>query len=133
MRQPDRAEITADFLVQDAGPGAVQRTWPDGADFAGDCPVCGRSEALTGPWRQATEGEVVRLGDEARAGEAAELAGARGQAPGGGSAAASAAGAVRGAAHGGWIRVRPGAAWLSWAAPPDAGGASAAAGLRAVR
>ena len=35
MHQPDHAEITAEFLVQDAGPAVVQRTWPDGADFAG--------------------------------------------------------------------------------------------------
>jgi hypothetical protein len=74
MRQPDHAEITADFLVQDAGPAVVQRTWPDGADFAGDCPVCGRSGALTGRWRQATEQEVARLSDEARAAEATERA-----------------------------------------------------------
>ena len=35
IHQPDHAEITAEFLVQDAGPAVVQRTWPDGADFAG--------------------------------------------------------------------------------------------------
>ena len=35
MHQPDHAEITAEFLVQDAGPAVVQRTWPDRADFAG--------------------------------------------------------------------------------------------------
>jgi hypothetical protein len=35
MHQPDHAEITAEFLVQDAEPTVVQRTWPDGADFAG--------------------------------------------------------------------------------------------------
>ena len=42
----------------------------------GDCPVCGRSGALTGQWRQATEQEVARLGDEAQAAEAAERAAA---------------------------------------------------------
>src|ERR1700728_3998186 len=35
MHHPQQAEITAKFLVQDAGPAVVQRTWPDGADFAG--------------------------------------------------------------------------------------------------
>jgi hypothetical protein len=35
MRCPDHAEITAEFLVQDAGPAVVQRTWPAGTDFAG--------------------------------------------------------------------------------------------------
>jgi energy-coupling factor transporter ATP-binding protein EcfA2 len=35
MHQPSYAEITAEFLVHDAGPAVVQRTWPDGADFAG--------------------------------------------------------------------------------------------------
>jgi hypothetical protein len=34
MHQPEHAEITAEFLVQDAGPAMVQRTWPAGADFA---------------------------------------------------------------------------------------------------
>jgi energy-coupling factor transporter ATP-binding protein EcfA2 len=34
MHKPEHAEITAEFLVQDAGPAVVQRTWPDGADFA---------------------------------------------------------------------------------------------------
>ena len=35
MHQPGHAEITAEFLVQDAGSAVVQRTWPDGADFTG--------------------------------------------------------------------------------------------------
>ena len=35
IHQPDYAEIAAEFLVQDAGRAVVQRTWPDGADFAG--------------------------------------------------------------------------------------------------
>ena len=42
----------------------------------GDCPVCGRPGALTGQWRQATEEEVARLGQEARAAEDAERAAA---------------------------------------------------------
>ena len=42
----------------------------------GDCPVCGRSGALTGQWRQATEQEVARLGREAQAAESAERAAA---------------------------------------------------------
>jgi hypothetical protein len=81
VRQPDHAEITADFMVEDAGAAVVQRTWPDGAYFASDCPVCGRSGALTGQWRRATEQEVARLGKEACATEAAER---RGPKPGAG-------------------------------------------------
>ena len=42
----------------------------------GDCPVCGRPGALTGQWRQATEEEVARLGQEAQAAEDAERAAA---------------------------------------------------------
>jgi energy-coupling factor transporter ATP-binding protein EcfA2 len=34
MHHPEQAEITAEFLVQDAGPAVVQRTWRDSADFA---------------------------------------------------------------------------------------------------
>jgi len=35
MHQPGHTEITAEFLVQDAAPAVVQRTWPGGAGFAG--------------------------------------------------------------------------------------------------
>ncbi len=42
----------------------------------GDCPVCGRSGALTGQWRHATEEEVARLTTEAQAAEDAERAAA---------------------------------------------------------
>ena len=34
MHHPQQAQITAEFLVEGAGPAVVQRTWPDGADFA---------------------------------------------------------------------------------------------------
>lgn len=34
MHQSDKAEITAEFLVEGAGPAVVQRTWPAGAAFA---------------------------------------------------------------------------------------------------
>jgi energy-coupling factor transporter ATP-binding protein EcfA2 len=34
MHHPQQAQITADFLVEGAGAAVVQRTWPDGADFA---------------------------------------------------------------------------------------------------
>jgi energy-coupling factor transporter ATP-binding protein EcfA2 len=33
MHQPGQAEITAEFLVEGAGPAEAQRTWPKGADF----------------------------------------------------------------------------------------------------
>jgi len=35
MRCPDQTWITAEFLVEGAGPAKVQRAWPTGADFAG--------------------------------------------------------------------------------------------------
>ena len=35
VHHPDAARITAEFLVEEAGPALVQRTWPAGADFAG--------------------------------------------------------------------------------------------------
>ena len=34
MHHPRQAQITAEFLVEGAGPAVVQRSWPDGADFA---------------------------------------------------------------------------------------------------
>ena len=34
MHHPQQAQITAEFLVEGAGSAVVQRTWPDGADFA---------------------------------------------------------------------------------------------------
>ena len=98
----------------------------------GNCPVCGRPGALTGQWRQATEEEVARLGQEAQAAEDAERA---------------AADARRLAAA--LVQLPPSvlladtplpgvdagparAAWQRWAAPPDAGSAAGAAGLRAL-
>ena len=42
----------------------------------GDCPVCGRTAALTAQWRRATQAEVAALGREARAAESAERAAA---------------------------------------------------------
>jgi hypothetical protein len=35
MHQPEQAEITAEFLVQEAGPAVVQRSWPGGEGFTG--------------------------------------------------------------------------------------------------
>ena len=35
MHRPDQARITAEFLIEGAGPAKAQRTWPVGADFAG--------------------------------------------------------------------------------------------------
>ena len=34
VHQPDQAKITAEFVVEGAGPATAQRTWPAGADFA---------------------------------------------------------------------------------------------------
>ena len=95
----------------------------------GDCPVYGRAGALTGQWRQATDQEVARLGDEARVAEAAERAGPE---------ARRRAGALLQPpppvlSEERPMGVDPGparTAWLSWAGAPDAGAVSAAAGLR---
>ena len=46
-----------------------------GAHGDGDCPVCGRPGARTAEWRQATEQEAARLGQEAQDAEDAERAG----------------------------------------------------------
>ena len=35
MHCPDQARITAEFVIEGAGPAKAQRTWPAGADFAG--------------------------------------------------------------------------------------------------
>ena len=35
MHRPDQARITAEFVIEGAGPATAQRTWPAGADFAG--------------------------------------------------------------------------------------------------
>src|SRR5260370_34230769 len=35
MHHPERAEITAEVLVEGAGRAVVQRAWPAGPDFAG--------------------------------------------------------------------------------------------------
>jgi energy-coupling factor transporter ATP-binding protein EcfA2 len=97
----------------------------------GDCPVCGRPGALTAEWRQATEQEVARLGQEAQDAEDAERAAAE--------ARRRALTLVQpsppvldDAAPGG---VDPGpalAAWTKWAAVPDPGAPLTAAGLRAL-
>jgi hypothetical protein len=34
MHHLQKAQITAEFLVEGSGPAVLQRTWPDGADFA---------------------------------------------------------------------------------------------------
>ena len=91
----------------------------------GDCPVCGRSRALTGEWRQATEQEVARLGEQTHAVEAAERAVAE---------ARRRAVALRQppppVPSEEPLGLDPGparAVWLSWAGPPDAGAVPAAA------
>lgn len=98
----------------------------------GDCPVCGRSGALTMEWRQATEAQVDRLHREASAAESAE----RTAADAGRRAAAllppspdvlHAATAILGIDLGP-TRV----AWQRWASLPDAGTAAGPAGLRAM-
>jgi ABC-type hemin transport system ATPase subunit len=97
----------------------------------GDCPVCGRPGALTGEWRQATEQEVARLGQEAQAADAAQRAAA--------GARASALALVQPPPpvlfeEPPW-GVDPGparAAWANWAAVPDPGAPLTVAGLHAL-
>jgi recombinational DNA repair ATPase RecF len=98
----------------------------------GDCPVCGRSGALTMQWRQATEYEVARLNREAQTAESAErtAAGARRRAaallqppPAVLLADMDVPGIDTGPAR---------AAWRRWTSPPDAATAAGVAGLRAM-
>jgi hypothetical protein len=97
----------------------------------GDCPVCRRSGALTKQWRQATEEEVARLGQEAQAAESAERAAADArrqaaallQSPPPVLAEAPPPGLDPGP-----VRV----AWESWTNAPVAWPAAGAAGLRAL-
>jgi recombinational DNA repair ATPase RecF len=96
-----------------------------------DCPVCGRVDALTAEWRQATQLEVARLGQEAQAADAAQraAAGARRQA----LALVQAPPPVL--SEEAPLGVDPGpasAAWAKWAAAPDAGAPLTVAGLRAL-
>ena len=97
----------------------------------GDCPVCGRPGALSGEWRQATEAEVARLGQEAQDAEGSEraAAGARRHAL---TLVQPSPPVLSEAAPWG---VDPGpalAAWAKWAAVPDPGAPLTAAGLRAL-
>ena len=97
----------------------------------GDCPVCGRPGALTGEWRQATEQEVARLGQEAQDADDAERAAA--------DARRRALTLVQHtppalSEEAPW-GVDPGpalAAWSKWAAVPDPGAPLTATSLRAL-
>jgi ABC-type hemin transport system ATPase subunit len=97
----------------------------------GDCPVCGRTGALTAEWRRATEQEVARLGQEAQAADVAQRAavGARQRAlalvlpPPPVLSEASPSGVDPGPAS---------AAWAKWAAVPDPGAPPTVAGLRTL-
>ena len=96
-----------------------------------DCPVCGRSAALTGQWRQATEQEVARLGQEAQAAESAE----RGAADARRQAGALLQPPPPLLAEAPPPGIDPGpvrAAWEGWTNAPDAWPATGAAGLRAL-
>jgi DNA repair exonuclease SbcCD ATPase subunit len=98
----------------------------------GDCPVCGRPDALTVQWRQATEQEVDRLRREAQTAESAERAAADARqravallipVPAVLQPEASVPGVDTGPSR---------AVWQRWASPPDAGMAAGAPGLRAL-
>jgi hypothetical protein len=96
----------------------------------GDCPVCGRPGALTAEWRQATEQEVARLGQEAHDAEDAERAAAEARRHALTLVQPSPPVLSEAAPWG----VDPGpalAAWAKWAAVPGPGAPLTAAGLRA--
>jgi hypothetical protein len=97
----------------------------------GDCPVCGRPGALTAEWRQATEQEVARLGQEAQDAEDAERAAAEARRHALTLVQPSPPVLSEAARRG----VDPGpalATWAKWAAVPDPGAPLTAAGLRAL-
>jgi ABC-type Mn2+/Zn2+ transport system ATPase subunit len=97
----------------------------------GDCPVCGRTGALTGEWRHATEQEVAWLTEEAQAAEGAERAA--------GEARRQALALVQPpppvlAEDPPW-GVDPGparSAWENWAAVPEPGAPPTVTGLQAL-
>ena len=98
----------------------------------GDCPVCGRSGALTTQWRQATQEAADGLHQEAKAAESAERAAAD---------ARQRAAALMQPVPAVLLAEPPlpgvdigpaRAAWQRWAGPPDAGAAPGPAGLRAL-
>ena len=98
----------------------------------GDCPVCGRPDALTMQWRQATQEAVDKLHQEAKAAESAERAAADARqravallqpVPAVLLAEPPLPGVDTGPARGAWQR---------WASPPDAEAAPGPAGLRAL-
>jgi len=97
----------------------------------GDCPVCGRPGALTGDWRQATEQEVARLGQEAQAADTAQRAAAdaRQQA----LALVQPSPAVLAEEPAWGVDAGPAlATWEKWAAVPDPGSPLTVAVLRAM-
>jgi energy-coupling factor transporter ATP-binding protein EcfA2 len=97
----------------------------------GDCPVCGRTGALTAEWRQATEQEVARLSQEAQAADTAQRAGdgARQRA----LALVQPVPPVLSEQPPSGVDPGPAsAAWAKWAAVPDPGAPLTVAGLRAL-
>jgi PD-(D/E)XK nuclease superfamily len=97
----------------------------------GDCPVCGRTAALTAQWRQATEQELARLGRAAQAAARAEQAAA--------DSARLAASLMQSPPTVLAEAPPPGTdvklaltAWKNWAKAPAAGTSTNSAGLRAL-
>jgi energy-coupling factor transporter ATP-binding protein EcfA2 len=98
----------------------------------GDCPVCGRSGALTSQWRRATEEEVARLTSEAQAADDAERTAAKARRLATSLIQPPAEVLLAEAPLPGVDTTAARAAWQRWASPPEAASAGGAAGLRVL-
>src|ERR1022692_4174693 len=96
----------------------------------GDCPVCGRPGALTSQWQEATQHQVARLREEARASDAAAAAATQAVVQARGLVSLPPGILTEPAPAG----TEPGSvreAWVHWAGPPAAD-LTTPAGLRAL-
>jgi recombinational DNA repair ATPase RecF len=97
----------------------------------GDCPVCGRSGALTSRWREDTEREIAQLKEQARAADSAAHAGQEARRCA--LALVQPAPPVLSEKLPSGLDPRPARkAWQDWAGPLDSGVQLTAAGLRGL-
>ena len=97
----------------------------------GDCPVCGRSDALTGEWRTATQKHAARLRSEASAAEAA-IAAARSAADKALALIQSPPEVLEEPSRAGLDLEPTRQAWKKWAKRPSGAELTTAAGLRTL-